>query len=285
MADPVEAAVVENSNSDETNKNNSNPNPGNNNKPKAEVILDDDDDDYVKNLMNKQANARSKANAENTTGSGPNGESTEAELEAEIKGLSEDEDSKMSVGDLYAAAEFAIELLDTFASEGARYWSKEPTAEQFELPERKKKKLAKLLAALLYRWQVKLGPGAAFMLMCALYFGGSFKKAHKIRQQKKAAEERKVVVKKDRVKLIKKKAVSPQPEKPTIFTILKKEPASIGEIISALKAGGVVGVKYHVVYKDLKRFVIEDKIRVDTTKKPQLYFLPKKESENVKKNK
>lgn len=235
----------------------------------APVEIDTDTDDYAANLMMQQSRARSTSNHADPNDDSEKSEENEAKLENEIKNLAKDEEEQMSVADLYYMAEFIIELIDTFSSEGAKWYSGEESAEKFELPSVKKKKLAKLLAAVLYKYQVKLGPVAALAFMAIFYFGGVWRTAHQIRNKKKASLVLKTKKKKATETRIEKLSTDEKPEKPTVLSVLKEGPKDAKTIADLIK------MKQSLIYGTLRVLVQSDQIRVDKSVRPNLFFLPK----------
>lgn len=206
---------------------------------------------------------------------------TEDKLNAEIPKLAagEDADQSFSAYDLYELAYVLVDMLDMFNSSWAAAYSRDPNLNptHFEITEKKKKRIAKNLAVLLYKWQVKLGPVFVLVLGLLLAFGGTWKKAYSIRKGR-LKEEKKAL----REKLNKKQQHQSQTRKKSILEVLKAGPKTVKELHKVFPKTAL-----HEIRKELKKLAETNQIKIDTTVSPYQYSLLKTETktENNKNNK
>ncbi len=152
-----------------------------------------DNDDVVKSFIAQPSKQSTAEDAEAALASGAEG-SAEDEA-AYIRGEFDDEngeDDMLDEKDLLLAAELVIELIDGLNSIAVGAFAKE-SASRFELEASKKKKLALILAKVLYKYQAKVGPLATLILALLLFMGMQWRLGFEVRKEKKDEAERKAI--------------------------------------------------------------------------------------------
>lgn len=221
-------------------------------------------EDFITNLYEKK-----KAPSTATLDVDP--DYTEDKLNADIPKLAsgQDADQNFSAYDLYELAYVLVDMLDMLNSSWACSFSRdsELNATHFEITEKKKKRIAKNLAVLLYKWQVKIGPIFVLLLGLLLAFGGTWKKAYSIRKGR-LKEERKIL----KQKLNKKQQQQSQTTQKSILEVLKGGKRTVKQLMTVFPKRKQVDIR-----NELKKLMESNLVKVDATSNPYNYSLIKSE--------
>lgn len=244
------------------------PNVKANSEPKTETKKDEDEivweeskpEDFITNLYEKK-----KAPSTATLDIDP--DYTEDKLNADIPKLAsgQDADQNFSAYDLYELAYVLVDMLDMLNSSWACSYSRdaELNATHFEITEKKKKRIAKNLAVLLYKWQVKIGPVFVLLLGLLLAFGGTWKKAYSIRKGR-LKEERKIL----KQKLSKKQQHQSQTTQKSIMEVLKAGERTIKQLMVVFPKR-----KMQDIRNEIKKLMENNLVKADTSSNPYKYSL------------
>ena len=152
-----------------------------------------DNDDVVKSFISQPTKESTAEDAEAALAN--NAEGSAEDEAAYIRGDFDDEDGEddmLDEKDLLLAAELVIELVDGLNSISVGAFAKE-SASKFELEASKKKKLALILAKVLYKYQAKVGPLATLILALLLFMGMQWRLGFEVRKEKKEEAEREAI--------------------------------------------------------------------------------------------
>lgn len=217
-------------------------------------------EDFVTNLYEKKK-------APSTASLDIDPDYTEDKLNAEIPKLADgqDADQSFTAYDLYELAYVLVDMLDMLNSAWAFSYSRdsELNATHFEITEKKKKRIAKNLAVLLYKWQVKIGPIFVLILGLLLAFGGTWKKAYSIRKGR-LKEEQKLL----KQKLSKKQQQQSQTTQKSIVEVLKAGERTIKQLMVVFPRRKETDIR-----KEIKKLMESNLVKADTTNNPHKYSL------------
>lgn len=179
-------------------------------------------------------------------------EPTEEEKREYLANTVGEEDSQMTVKELMSVAEFGIEFVDALNSNAVRWYAKEKKSDQFELETSKKKRLATMLAKVLYIYQVKMGPITGLVLAALLYFGLTWKKGHEVRKSNLELEQQKILERRKERAMKQREAMNNR-----IISHIAVEALTLKEIAER------TGKKAETIKKYLKRLVDNGQIIAD----------------------
>lgn len=222
-------------------------------------------DDYADNLLKK----KTKAAAPDPT---IEDQQDPDKVSKEVENISKDKiDQKINSYDCYLAAKFVIKLLHALVVEGCRWWAEEDSGKQFRVPASELDDLSKMLGAIFYKWQVKIGVVGVFVMMFLMTFGGSMWQAHTVRKEKSGSKKGRRKRKKRKLKTQAEKTdqgFKPSKKQVKILELLKENNRTVKQLLK-----NFTGTNETAVRRELKSLVDERVIVEDKTNTPYVYKL------------
>ena len=157
-------------------------------------------------------------------------------------------------------AEFIIEFLDAIGANACKYIAKEKDSTQFELTKDQKERLVAVLAKVLAKYQIKMGPVATFFVGFLMFFGMNFKEAYSMRLEKQKEE-----AEKQEIETAKKKKIVKEKKRAQILSRLIDKELTLSELADE------VDMEERAVRRVLNVLRQDEQIVVNTEETPQKY--------------
>ena len=175
-------------------------------KPTTVNILDDDNYDHINETFEERKNDIPETDAPAS------------------------EDYEMTEEDVLELSEFFFEAFDTGVCFGLSVYSGDTAQSQFGIEEKRKKRLIKMLAAIIVKHKLFLRIEFVFIIALVFAYSSSFRRAHQTRKERKAKKPSKSEPFKTPSKAAQEKSAPPKEEKETkngaAFTIITEEKKS-----------------------------------------------------------
>lgn len=144
-------------------------------------------DDFMKNFISQPTFISTKPESEDNF--------TNQDINDVVKQIQKEEaeTEKFSMEDMLDIANTIIDIIDTVAATGLRWYAKDNTESPYQLSQDKKKKLARSLARILAKYQTKFSLEFLFLLALIAAYIGPFMRAKEMRKLFNEQHRKKIV--------------------------------------------------------------------------------------------